>query len=854
MDARRERLKESLLILEGLSPGQRRAWIAERLSDDPELAREATRLMSVDVTLDDQLTPLVIPPDGLGVAGLMPGRIGPFVVEGLIAQGGMGNVYRAHQDVPVRRRAAVKVLRAELGSRQLLARFEDERAAIARMEHRNVARLLDAGTDEQGRSYIAMELVDGPPITEYAALHSLSLRQRLELFVQACRGVQHAHNRGILHRDLKPSNILVTDEDAQPVAKVIDFGLAKLLTGEPSSDGRTMAGQLLGTLGYMSPEQTDQLRPDADVRSDVYSLGVVLHELLTGTLPVPTAALDRVSLGDVRTRLTTHPRLPPSRIAADAPADRRIRGGVPAELDCLVLKASHPDADQRYSSPGELAEDIERFLAGRAILARPPSSWYLTRKFVHRHKLPVVSGGLVVLALLAGLLAAGAGFRQALIDRRSAEAALRQSIEDKTSADQALARAEEVSAYLRELLMRAHPARLGPKATFEQILKAAAADFLATPPKDVLVRAEVASALAEPLYLTGDFQTVESLLLPQVDALADQTPARARELRTSIMLRLGYVASRMSLPQEAQRRFELGAEFARATNAPKLIFQATGTLAQTYTVSGEYDKAIPMLLAMLESEVGRTDELLRASTLSNLGSAYGRKGAAAQGLPYAREGYEIRARLAPRDPGTHNMGWQLGISYMENGQLDEAVAVMERTYAAAADASGADHPDVVSGRVLLNYARARRGDGPDVIPPMREAVDRQRETGVPLQQVAQSRMYVAGALMYVGQKADALAEADATLAELGEQSTPCSRGMVSVRLQIGTIFSAAGGPGESLRYLEQAFECTKTDTTSAPFAARIAGAIMWSYRRLGDDANASKWKGIAASLQSSPSR
>lgn len=845
MDTRRERLKESLLILEGLSPAQRRAWIAERLADDPELAREATRLLEIDADADNRLTPLVEPPESFAVAGMMPRQIGPFVVDGLIAQGGMGSVYRAHQVVPVKRRAAVKVLRAEFSSKQLLDRFEDERQAIAKMEHRNVARLLDAGIDADGRSYIAMELVDGPPITEYAVLHNLSLRQRLELFVQVCRGVQHAHNRGILHRDIKPSNILVTDEDAQPVPKVIDFGVAKLFSrdGTPNGTraGHTLAGQLIGTLGYMSPEQTDQLRPDADVRSDTYSLGVVLYELLTGTLPVPTEALSTLSVGDVRAALANHPRIPPSRLKDAASASRRARGGVPAELDCLILKASHPDPAQRYASPSDLAADIERFLSGRPITASPPSTWYLTRKFVQRHRLPVLSATLVLLAILAGLTAAGVGFRRALLDRRAAELALVAAEEQRARADQALARAEEVSAYLRELLMRAHPAKLGPKATFEQLLRTAATDFLSQPPANVLVRAEVASAIGEPLYLVGDYETVEKLLAPQVDTLAGEDLPRARELRASIMLRLGYVASRRSRPAEAETRFTQAAELAKATTSPQLIFQTTGAVAQTLTAAGKYDDALAMLHAMLDSEIGKRDEMLRASVLSNLGSTYGRKGAFATGLPYSREGYEIRSRLAPRDPNTHNMGWQLGISYMESRQMEDAVRVLEQTYAAAAEASGSDHADVVAGSILLNYARARRGDGPGVIAPMRTAIGRQKTLGIPLRQMAQSRIYLAGAMMYAGQRAEAIAEADATFAELTAAATPCDRSVVAVLLQAGSMFSLADAARESLPYLERAFACSQREPDVAPLAPRIAGAIAWSYKRLNDQPNADKW-------------
>ncbi|MFZ4575135.1 MAG: serine/threonine-protein kinase, partial [Phycisphaerales bacterium] len=257
-DPRQERLKETLLVLDGVPVPQRREWAARRLADDPALLKELLSLLGAAENSPAPLPdPLVVASQHATSRHVLPQRIGPYTVEAVLGQGGMSNVYRAFQIEPVRRTVAVKVLRAGPWAQELLTRFQIERDSIAKMAHQNIAKLLDAGTDDTGSPYIAMDLVDGPSITEYVRLHQLPISERLTLFLEVCKGVQHAHDRGILHRDIKPSNVLVAEEDGRPVPKVFDFGLAKLLTPDPVAPGQTMVGQVLGTLAYMSPEQAD---------------------------------------------------------------------------------------------------------------------------------------------------------------------------------------------------------------------------------------------------------------------------------------------------------------------------------------------------------------------------------------------------------------------------------------------------------------------------------------------------------------------------------------------------------------------------------------------------------------------
>lgn len=320
----------------------------------------------------------------------MPRRIGPYRILERVGEGAMGEVYLAEQQDPVRRRVALKVLKFGVGTREVIARFGLERQALAMLAHPNIARILDAGATEDGRPFFAMEYVAGLPITRYCEERKLPRAERLALFAQVCAGVQHAHLRGIIHRDLKPSNILVAEIDGRPAPRIIDFGIAKatIATGG-EAEAYTRIGHLLGTPEYMSPEQA-QLSPlEVDARTDVYSLGVVLYELLTGSRPyaVTRGAVTPEAIAGEITR--SEPLRPSAR-------DASLRG----DLDWIVLKALEKDRNRRYSSPQELAADLERHARQEPVLAGPPSWVYRTGRFVRRHRLPVAAAATLFVAAL----------------------------------------------------------------------------------------------------------------------------------------------------------------------------------------------------------------------------------------------------------------------------------------------------------------------------------------------------------------------------------------------------------------------------------------------------------------------
>ena len=401
------------VAIELTDPDDRRRYLEKACADNAQLRERVERLLRHAEKNDSFMELRTKADDHDSIASIRVGsRLGPYKLKEKIGEGGMGVVYVAEQKEPVKRRVALKVIKPGMDSKQVLARFEAERQALALMEHPNIARVLDAGTTEQGLPYFVMELVNGTPINRYCDDNLLTIRERLELFRSVCEGVQHAHQKGIIHRDLKPSNVLVAQYDGRPVPKVIDFGVAKA-SGQALLDYSiyTQLGQVVGTLEYMSPEQSQRNQLDIDTRSDIYSLGVVLYELLTGELPFDKRRLREAALDELfRIIREEEPPRPSTRYSSsDSKAETaRNRKSEPSrlgslfrgELDWIVMKAMDKDRHRRYETANGLAQDIARHLANESVQACPPSTRYRLKKLWQRNRTAILLTGLVSTLLI----------------------------------------------------------------------------------------------------------------------------------------------------------------------------------------------------------------------------------------------------------------------------------------------------------------------------------------------------------------------------------------------------------------------------------------------------------------------
>ena len=599
----------------------------------------------------------------------MPRQVGPYVVLRRLGEGAMGEVFLAEQREPVRRQVAIKVIKFGLSTRDVIARFDLERQALAMLAHPNIARILDGGTTTDGRPYFAMEYVDGTPITRYAEEHGLVMDARLALFAQVCDGVQHAHLRGIIHRDLKPSNILVTLADGKAAPRIIDFGIAKATTSQGMDTlAQTRFGHLLGTPEYMSPEQAQLAPLDVDLRTDVYSLGVVLYELLTGQRPysVTRDAISREQLA--REIGESEARRPSECVTGEWAA--MIRG----DLDWIILRAIEKDRTRRYSSVQELASDLERHARNEPVLAGPPSFSYRAGRFVRRHKLAV--------ALTASLFAAVLLFGSAMAWLAQENARER----DRANAEAEIAR--RVTAFTASLFGLASPESGGSsEVTAREILDAGverleSGELAREKPE---VRAALFEAAGDAYRGIGEYEKSAKLLdlaieMRRANEAADPVAYGGALLREAILRRdEGKYQEGANLARQAITRFDAAA-LKGDESAAQALTDARVELAEILRRDSQLDEAAKLATAAvadLEARARGTESHI--SALFMLGRVEMARGNLEAAERLLRRAHDLQTKLSGEDTDeTINTRNGLADVLVVRGKTDEAETLMRR--------------------------------------------------------------------------------------------------------------------------------------------------------------------------------
>ena len=578
-------------------------------------------------------------------------EFGPYRILRVLGRGGMGIVYLAEQTSPIRRRVALKVLKAGLDTEQVIARFESERQALAVMDHPNIAKVFDGGMTPEGRPYFAMEAVYGIPITRYANNHRLSVPQRLRLFLSVCSAVQHAHLKGVIHRDLKPSNVLVVSGESTPVVKVIDFGLAKAVgVGLSEHSVVTQHGQQLGTPDYMSPEQGSVSGLDVDSRTDIYSLGVILYELLVGCRPL--VLLTRPGEDLARALEETEVPRPSVRVRslgddADSVAHDRgatadsLRSQLRGDLDWIILKAMEKDRRRRYETAGALAMDIMRYLDDEPVLARPPSPTYRLGKFVRRNRAGVVAATVALVAILAGGTAATAGLIHALAERERAE--------------QAAATAQQAAAFLADLFEASDPAAAGGTTlTARDLLDRGAARIPTEFAEQPAVQAMLLRTIGIAYQRLGAYDEAAALLEQAVVLGERASPPDEAELAEALH-RLGMVYRTQGRAGEAESALQRAVDLSRQLGGPSSpeLLTRTVTLAGLYISLGRYGDADPILQEVMEiqEDLLGPDHPDVANTLFTRGALHLSMRDAETAMPFLQRSLAIReSTLDPDHP------------------------------------------------------------------------------------------------------------------------------------------------------------------------------------------------------------
>jgi serine/threonine protein kinase/tetratricopeptide (TPR) repeat protein len=707
---------------------ERAAYLDQACAGDAALRGQVEALLRAHAHaghLLDRPVPGAPEPTAAHSPGAQPGTIiaGRYKLLEEIGAGGMGTVWVAEQTEPVRRKVALKLIKPGMDSKAVLARFEAERQALAVLDHPNIAKVLDGGVTDSGRPFFVMEYVKGVPITQYCDATRLSVPERLQLFVQVCAAVQHAHQKGIIHRDLKPSNILVAPYDDRPVPKVIDFGLAKALH-QPLTERtlHTAHETVLGTPLYMSPEQAQLNNLDVDTRSDIYSLGVLLYELLTGTTPLEKQRFKDAAWEEIKRLIREEePPRPSTRLSstdtlASLAAGRQTEPGrltklVRGELDWIVLKALEKDRGRRYATANGFAADVQRYLAGEPVQAAPPSVRYRLGKLARKHRTALTTAAVIALLLMA---AVAVSTWQAVLATQAESAA--------RSAEQAALQAQQAEAQRAE---GERLARLDAQAQKRLADKAAAAEKAANEQaQQRLKQIEQANAILgsifenlDPKEIARAQRPLQAILVEQLDTAVAQLEgesigeplvvARMQERLGISLLGLGEAGKAIVLLQKARATYQA----ISGTDHPHTLVSTTN-LAGAYVAAGQLDKALPLFeqtLQIRKAQFGPNHPSTLKS-MNNLGEAYRAARKLDLAVPLLKQALPLsKILLGPDHPQTLGTMNNLALAYLDGGKADKAVPLLEETLKLAKAGPGPDHPDTLT--TMNNLATAYKDAG-----------------------------------------------------------------------------------------------------------------------------------------------
>jgi serine/threonine protein kinase/Tfp pilus assembly protein PilF len=817
-------MDEASIFLEALknpSPDARAAFLDRVCGGNDELRRSVELLLRahdkaggfladspapVGVTVDQPITEC-------------PGTvIGPYKLIEPIGEGGMGTVWMAQQQEPVRRFVAVKLIKAGMDSKQVVARFEAERQALALMDHANIAKVLDGGTTSAGRPYFVMDLVKGVPITRYCDEHHLTPRQRLELFVPVCQAIQHAHQKGIIHRDLKPSNVLIALYDGRPVPRVIDFGVAKA-TGQALTDKTLVTGfgAIVGTLEYMSPEQAEINQLDIDTRSDIYSLGVLLYELLAGSPPFCRKELEKVGVLEMlrvireeepskpSTKLSTAeglPTLAANRGTEPAKLTKLVRG----ELDWIVMKALEKNRNRRYDTANAFAADVQRYLHDEPVLACPPSAWYRCRKFARRHRGAVLAASLIVLTLLGGIVGTTIGLLHA---RASAEA------ERLARADAVAKKTEAEKAATSERTARQAEAAERQKAKAAEADSKAFAEFLdnhvlaATRPEGVQLGVGVNVTMAEALA-KADPKIAEVFAgRPKAEALARHA--------------LGVTWRNLGHYPEAERDLEQALELRREALGPDDpdTLNTMNSLGLTHLAAGHLDRAVSLLeqaVAKYKAKLGPDDHGTLVS-MNNLALAYQALGQVDKALPLFEDLLAKRqAKSGPDDPETLQTMNNLGSACYDARQLDKALSLWEQTLEKRKAKLGPDHPHTLESMNNLAAVYFASGQPAKALPLLEQTLEKRKaKLGPDHPHTLESMNNLANAYMKTRQLDKAVPLLEQTLEKMKAKVGPDHPDTLQSLDSLAHAYHDSGQKAKALPLFEQTLAMRKAKLGPAHF-------------------------------------